>query len=79
MTRNIWKRALMLIGATAIMFGASAATAKPASAQPPVVVVRRYWAPPVVVVRPYYYGPVYHPYWHRWYDYRARAWHREWR
>lgn len=79
MIRNIWKRALMVIGAVGVMFTASAATAKAASAQPPVVVVRPYWAPPVVVVRPYYYGPVYHPYWHRWYDYRGRVWRREWR
>ena len=74
MLKKIWTRAIMLIGAAAIVGGASAATAQPANAQPAVVVVRPYWRPPVVV----YYG---RPGWHRWYDYRFREWryHRDWR
>jgi len=75
MLKKIWTRALMLIGAAAIIGGASAATAQPANAQPPVVVVRPYWRGPVVYVG--------HPYWHRYryYDYRFHdwRWHREWR
>ena len=49
MLKKIWTRAIMLIGAAAIVGGASAATAQPANAQPPVVIVRPYWRPPVVV------------------------------
>ena len=79
MIRTLCKRAMMLVAGAAMFLGVSAATAKPASAQPPVVVVRPYWAPPVVVVGHPYWRPYYHPYWHRWYDYRGRVWHREWR
>lgn len=82
MTRKLWKRALMVLGAITTIGVASAASAAPAKAQPPVVVVRPYGYP-----YGYGYGPrvvvVGHPYWHnyRWYDYRFREWRfrREWR